>query len=50
MEKNPTPKLDVLRAMRESNYPPRRSIAEIKAEVAAIPVKRRPKIKRGAKP
>lgn len=53
MSKNPTPKLDALRAMRESNYArthkPRRSVAALKAEVDAIPVRRRPKSKSGAK-
>jgi hypothetical protein len=49
--KQPTPKMDALRAMREANYarthPTRRSIAALKETVAAIPVKRAPKIKRG---
>ena len=52
--KQQTPKLDALRTMREQNYAlshtPRRSVAALKADVAAIPVKRRPKAKRGAKP
>ena len=50
MGKNPTPKLDALRAMREDRYarsnPPRRSIDALKESIAAIPVKKLPRKKR----
>ncbi len=50
MSKNPTPKLDALRAMRESNFershPPRKSVAALQAAVDAIPAKKPPRKKR----
>jgi hypothetical protein len=54
--KAPTPKLDALRAMRESNYeqshraPARKAVSALRAAVAAVPVKRAPKVKREVKP
>ncbi len=48
--KQPTPKLDALRAMREQNFerthPPRRSVAALKESIAAIPAKKQPRKKR----
>lgn len=42
--KQPTPKLDALRQMREDNYArthqPRRSISALKEAIAAVPVKK----------
>lgn len=48
--KQPTPKLDRLRELREARYadthPPRRTIAAVKADVAAVPVKKQNRKKR----
>ena len=48
--KQPTPKLDALRAMREQNFerthPARSSISALKETIAAIPAKRQPRKKR----
>ena len=49
MSKMPTPKLDALRAMREGRFKSA-TVPHIKAVVASIPAKKRPKEKRETKP
>jgi hypothetical protein len=47
--KAPTPKLDALRAMREGRFKSA-TVPTIKSAIAAVPVKRAPKVKREVKP
>ena len=48
MSKQPTPKLDALRAMREGRFKSA-TVPKIKAAVAAVPVRRPPKPQRETK-
>ena len=54
MSKAPTPKLDALRAMREARYEQmfpktnaaiKKALAQVKVDIAAVPVKKRKKVK-----
>jgi hypothetical protein len=46
---NPTPKLDALRAMREERFgkrpTPKAPVAALREKIAAVPVKKREKVK-----
>ena len=49
MSKNPTPKLDALRAMREAKYgrrpTPKAPVAALREKIAAVPIKKVKKVK-----
>ena len=49
MSKQPTPKLDQLRAMRESRFKSAK-LPELREKIANVPIKRAPKVKKGPKP